>query len=202
MSTKNENTTKESVNIYLHSPEVKDGVLSGSSSYERYIILMNDSLQLENKKNSSMITELETKVEELEDELGTSEVRNNNIKGLLKNFHEMNKWHSELDLQKSSILSKIQINMTQYKQKATKHVRIFEAALLVVLGLVYENYNIYDFVSMFLLLSIVVSFQESLLLNLQVPVCTDENKRINELKEDILKTTKAQDYIHEFIDQL
>ena len=112
MSSKNENTTKDSVNIYLHSQELKDSVLNGSSSYERYIILMNDTLQLENKKNTTMIAELESSIEELNDEIGTSDVRNSNIKGLLKNFHEMNKWYSDLDMHKSSIISKIQTDIT------------------------------------------------------------------------------------------
>jgi hypothetical protein len=202
MSSKNDNTTKDSINIYLHSQETKDGVLAGSSSHERYIILMNDTLQLENKKITSIVTELESKVEQLEDELGSSEVRNNNIKGLLKNFHEMNKWYSDLDMLKSSIISKIHTDINQYKYKAKKHIRIFECGLLCVLALVYENCSTYDFVSMLFLLSIVVSFQESLLLNLQLPECIYEKQLINQLKEDISKTTKAQDYIHEFIDQL
>ena len=202
MSSKNENTTKDSVNIYLHSQELKDSVLNGSSSYERYIILMNDTLQLENKKNTTMIAELESSIEELNDEIGTSDVRNSNIKGLLKNFHEMNKWYSDLDMHKSSIISKIQTDINQYKYNAKKHIRMLEAGLLCVLGFVYENYSTYNFVSMLCLLCVVVSFQESLLLNLQLPECTYEKELMSLLKEDISKTTKAQDYIHEFIDQL
>lgn len=191
---------KETVNIYLHDKDVKEGVLSGASPHEKYIILMNDMLQAENREYVSQIKELEERVEEMEAELGSTETRNNNIKGLLKNFHEMDKWRRELYKHEKKILNDTQNSVLSFKDRATRHLRVLQAILVLFVGLCFEYFPLFKFLPVLGMVMIIVAFQESTLHNLQLPLFPKEEQRINKLKEDITKTIKAQDYIYEFLD--
>ena len=56
------------VNIYFTNDKTRDNTLKDSTPYERYIILMNESLQSENKKLCSENNVLESRISELEEE--------------------------------------------------------------------------------------------------------------------------------------
>jgi hypothetical protein len=192
---------KETVNIFLHNQEVRDNVLSGTSPHEKYIILMNDTLQTENRKLVVLVKEFEDRVEEMDSDLGQAETRNNNIKGLLKNFHEMDKWRDELNKLEEKMLVDTQKSIRAFKWKATKHLRILEGLLVLFAGICFECYPLLQFLPILGILLVVVAFQESTLRNLVLPTFEKDKTRVDELRKDITKTIKAQDYIHEFLDQ-
>ena len=191
---------KETVNIYLHDKDEKERVLKEASPHERYIILMNDTLQTENRQHVIQIKELEDRVEEMDGELGQAETRNSNIKGLLKNFHEMDKWRKEVNEKEAKMLEETQRAIRAFKWKATRHLRVLEAILALFVGMCFEYYPWTQFLPVLGILMIVVSLQESTLQNLVLASFPEEEKRVKELREDITKTVKAQDYIHEFLD--
>ena len=191
---------KEIVNIYLHDKDIKEGLLSGASPHEKYIILMNDTLQTENREYLIRVKELENRVEEMETDLGLAEIRNVNIKGLLKNFHEMNKWRKDLSEQEKEILTKTQSSIQSFKYRATRHLRVLEAILVLFVGMCFQYFPITEFLSVLVMLMIIVFFQESILQNLQLPVFPKEEEKAKKLSKEIQKTIKAQDYIHEFLD--
>lgn len=193
------NENKEIVNIYL-TDKVKDKILTGTSPYEKYIICINDKLQLENREYLKKIMKLESAVQDMEEELGQIEKRNFNIKGLLKNFHEMDKWRKEISENEEKMLSSTIKNIHSFKYRATRHLRVLEAILIFFTGIYFEYYPLSQFLPVLVMLVIITAFQESTLQNLQLPSCTEEEKIVKKLREEIKKTIKAQDYIHDFLD--
>lgn len=194
---------KETVNIsFLRDLEEKNRVLQDNSTPEqRYIILMNDELHVQNRDLLKRVSKLEDQVEEFEDEQGQTEVRRNNMKGLLKNFHEMNKWHKEVSEKQGNVIQSAHKDVQHFRWRATKHLRILEACLLVFLAVCYENYSFLHFLPVFACLLVVVSFQESTLQNIPPLEYKTQDDRIKVLLKEIQDTMKAQDYIHDFLDQ-
>lgn len=70
----------------------KDNVHSSQqTTSERYIIDTNKQLQKENTRLKITVNTLESTVDELEEDLSAEEKRNQYLKSLLKNFHEIHK---------------------------------------------------------------------------------------------------------------
>ena len=189
---------KEALRIFLNNDDkLNEGVVS---QHERYIILMNGSLQEKNEASIVQIKELELRIDELENEGDRSDTNRNYIKGLLKNFHEMHKWNEDIIKIEYGIELDTRIIINSYKNKAIWHLRILYACFIVLSGLVWEYYNSYDFTVTMSVLMVIAAFQTSTINNLAVPDFPEKKKRIKILMDEKKKVTKAQDYIYEFID--
>jgi hypothetical protein len=79
------------VRFYFKDAEIENSILANASANEKYIILMNEILQIQNNKNIIKIKELEDQISEIDNEIGRAELRVNNLKGLLKNFYRLSK---------------------------------------------------------------------------------------------------------------
>ena len=92
---KMQSESKETVNIYL-SEKNRDHVLEGASSESKYIILMNETLQTNDREHVRRIQELSAEVSQLEGDNARMEVGRSYMKGLLKNFLELDKMKQEI----------------------------------------------------------------------------------------------------------
>jgi len=192
---------EEGVHIYLKSDgRREDKVLESASAHERYIILMNDSLQHRAEKDLCKIKELEAKVSELEDEGDRADTRRNYIKSLLKNFHEMHKMNEKLAIFEADMKKETQDFVKAYKARASWHLRVLHAIFVVVLGLGWEFTEVGNVAALVCILAMMVAFHRSLLQNLRLPLFTEREEKVKELNEEKKKILDAQDYIHEFID--
>ena len=205
MQQQDNKTKNENVSIYL-TDSCKEKVFGNDESlikpYERYIIHMNDSLQTKEKENLLLIQELESKVDIHEEEIETLEKKNGYLKGLLKNFNEINKWQKELYKNNSDMNYFTRVDIDSFKFKATRHLRFLEALLLCFLGISFECFSYQQTIIHFFIISIVVSFQESTLMNLAIPKFELETLRNNFLLKEIKDAEVSQDYIYEFIDSV
>lgn len=192
---------QEITHIYMAHDQNLKKIVKESSSYEKYIILQNTTLQKENVQLKLRVSELESQAEEMEHDNDRSDTRANNMKGLLKNFHEMNNMRSSLHSALAFLFRTSELSLEAFRYKATCHLRVLEAFLVCFLGLFAEYGSIMEFSAVLFCLMIVVAFQESTLRN--IPRLTHEatEKRITQLLEDIKEVEKGQDYIHEFLDQ-
>lgn len=93
----------ESINIYLRDQDTKTRILSDLSAERKYIILQNDTLQAENKTLNSKINELENQIDELETDSGKMERSMTYIKGMLKNFVEVDKLYRIIDKEQTAM---------------------------------------------------------------------------------------------------
>lgn len=200
-----DNTNQD--NIHIHLSDLNKKKVFGeennkSDCAEKYIILMNDNLQTKQKTDMLTISTLEQRVEELEEEVEAVEKKNTYLKSILKNFHEMNKNNKELTKNNNYMYENSCSTLKYYKYRATKHLRYLEAILMGILGIFYEFYPLQYFLNVFMVLAIIVAFQESTLLNFITPKFPEKEARNKEILDEIQKTEKAQDYIHEFIDNI
>ena len=116
-------TPDEGVHIYLKpNDNAETGLLKDATVHERYIILMNETLQVSAKKDLCTIKELESRVTELEDEAEQFDSRRNYMKGLLKNFHEMHKMNEELVLLQSQMKEGSKTSVKRYKSSLAWHL--------------------------------------------------------------------------------
>jgi hypothetical protein len=192
---------EECVHIYLRSDGDADSkVIKGASPHERYIIMMNDSLQKRNEKQISTIKELEAQVAALEEETDSYDSRRNYIKGLLKNFHEMHKWNEEIATLEQKMKKDVQTYVKFYKSRAAWHSRVLHAMFIVIMGLAWEFTDVWDVTMLGSILAVVVAFQYSMLQNLILPTFPVQQGKVKKLTTEKNKVSKAQDYIHEFIE--
>lgn len=192
---------EEGVHIYLKSDgKTEAKVLEGASVHERYIILMNDSLQQRSEKDLCKIKELEARVSELEDEGDRADTRRNYVKSLLKNFHEMHKMNEKLAIFEASMKKETQDFVKAYKARASWHLRILHAMFVVVLGMGWEFTEVGNVVVLACILTTMVAFHRSLLQNLRLPLFAEREEKVRTINNEKKKILDAQDYIHEFID--
>lgn len=190
---------KDVVNVYLNSQEKENHVLKDASPHEKYILLQNDTLHSQIREFTEENLSLTTKVEEMEEDIDRSQIRATNLKGLLKNLHEINKKYQNIEGDYKNIVKKMRTDNYGFKYKATRHLRVLEALLFCFLLICYENYSFIQFLPICCSVFITVAFQESTLMNLPSFVY----KEIDQIKDHIQfikDIEKAQDYLHEFID--
>ena len=190
---------EEGVHIYLKS-DAKAEVLEGASVHERYIILMNDSLQHRAEKDLCTIKELETRVSDLEDEVDRADTRRNYVKSLLKNFHEMYKMNEKLAVFEATMKKETQDSIRAYKTRASWHLRILHAIFIVIFGIGWEFTDVWTVTMLGCILATMVAFHHSMLHNLRLPTFTKREQSVKELNKEKKKILDAQDYIHEFIE--
>ncbi len=190
---------KDNINIYLNRDSDKDKVLSGASPQEKYIILMNDTLQADNKRLTKQISELETQVEEFEGDIERMDKGKACLKGMLNNFNEIDKLSREVvKIEKEMRCDTVNFINT-YRNRTTKLLRILESALVVVFAISY-----YFSISASILVSIVIILSiadaESTISCFQAPRFPLKEARLKEIAKEIIEANKGQDYIHELIE--
>ena len=192
-------SAKDVVNVYLTNKEKENHVLKDASPHEKYILLQNDTLHFEIRGLTEENLSLTSKVDEMEEDIDRSQIRSTNLKGLLKNLHEINKKYQNVESDYKNIVKKMRTDKYDFKYKATRHLRMLEALLFCFLLICYENYSFLQFLPICCSVFITVAFQESTLMNLPSFVY----KEIDQIKDhiqEIKDIEKAQDYLHEFID--
>ena len=128
----------ETVNIFLGTKEQREKITSNTSAQEQYIILQNDTLHKVNKALTTENTELSSRVEEMEAYEDRADSRTSTMKGLLKNFHEIDKWRQGVSTIQETMLKDVNKDMRIFKQKAQYHIRLFQAFLFCLLVICFE----------------------------------------------------------------
>lgn len=193
--------TTENVNIYLNTQAKKDDVLSQATPQEKYILLMNDSLQYKNKELESNINDLEAQIEVFEEDNNRMEKGRTYMKGLLKNFVEIHNWFTTVTDKQKNIITNISSEINKFKHMATKHLRYLQTVMILFLAVWYEYHKFIDFFPILTIFAIIAAFQESTLWNLRIPEYVKDKNTISNLMEEIRKANAAQDYIHILIDE-
>jgi cell division protein FtsB len=192
------------VNIYFNNDKTRDNTLKDSTPYERYIILMNETLQSENRKLSSDIHDLEKKVGELEEENESYDNSKRYTRGLLKNLVEMEKMHSQISTKHKLMFLDTKDYINKYFKKFVYYFRVMECILICLSAVVYNNSVFSDLE--FLLFSIFfispIIFTEMFFNKFNLPVYKNDNEIIKETEEKIKKISDSQDFLSDYIDNL
>lgn len=195
-------TTENTSRLYIKSASSESFVLAGASPQERYIILMNETLQLQNQEYILKIKEMEDHVEEIDVSLGKAEIRANNMKGLLKNFHAMDSQLREIGKNEKNIIEITRSSVADFKSKARKHLRYLQVLMVAFSAFCYEFFGFTMCIPVLFMMILIAAFQESTLAALLLPACEEQETVCKELKDKIKKIVKSQDYIYEFLDEM
>ena len=195
-------TSENTSRLYIKTPSSESFVLAGASPQEKYIILMNETLQVQNKEYMIKIKEMEDQFEETDISLGKAETRANNLKGLLKNFHAMDSQLREILKNEENIIEITRSSVADFKRKARKHLRYLEILMVAFSAFCYEFFGFTNCIPVLFMMILISAFQESTLTALLLPECEEQETICKEIKENIKKTVKSQDYIYEFLDEM
>ena len=194
------------INIFLNSEDKKKEVLKTATSYEKYIILQNETLQIKNKELEEEVSKLQISNDELEDDNSRMEIGKRYTKNLLKNFAELDKLRVKVEEESNSYYKNIKTKNIVFKNRLYKHIRIFQFFMSIISCLIFfdEEFGIHMFLNIVNLLC-VVSFLESTMINscnhISIKLVTD-TECIKNLNKDIKEITDCYDFIHEHLDNL
>ena len=191
----------KAVNIFFKSTD-KEDILKGSTPYERYIILQNETIQGENRQLSLKINELQNENTTLQEDVDKYDTSTRYIKGLLKNLSELEKLTSTISSERDVISNK---NFTFYKNfkiKAQKHIYYLEAIMFVIMAILYEFKFLSQLQSIIVIFIILfnIAFTQNMLNNLILD--NTENQVIVNTKKKIDDIHKGQDFLYDYIDTL
>ena len=187
----------ESINIYMRNEEQKASIMNDLSAERKYIILQNDTLQSENREYSKRIKELENELEELEIDSGKHEKSITYIKGMLKNFVEVDRLYKKIEIEQIELQSKINKNNESKKYASLTELIKYKVISIVIFMICFYFGTYFTFFALdkFLFIYILYEYNKSLKMNtIVIPVVIEEARhKINEIH-------KAQDYITDLID--
>tara|TARA_Y100000389_G_scaffold203960_1_gene254287 strand:- start:10498 stop:11178 length:681 start_codon:yes stop_codon:yes gene_type:complete len=207
---------KESTTYVIQPPSSNHHVIEPQDT-SNYIIDTNKNLQTEVNILRMEKLVLEKDKENSEDEQDKLEEKNRYLKGLLKNFAEMDKMYKKISSKRQEMLT-ISKDNHNYQMKNIKKViqspgkMIKETFLATIVTIVMQysflfmtgaNYNPYISTGIIMITQAVVSrFAVATEVNniLEFPNFSKEEKYINDILKEIKETETSQDYVNEFID--
>ena len=119
----------ETVNVFVGRRDAEE-IAADASPYERYIISQNNTLHADNKALTMELTQLRSRLEELEDVEDRADSRASNLKGILKNFHEISKWQQEIGDKRHTVIDSMQQDINAYTTRLKFHSRVLAIMLL------------------------------------------------------------------------
>jgi hypothetical protein len=190
----------ENVNIYMKNDSTKENILKDSSSYERYIILMNESLQNENKELNATIKNLEKQIADYEEEVDKYDVSKRYTKGLLKNLVELERLRTKISENNEKMYSDIKDDCNKTFKNNKFYLRLYELITLVICAVLFEI-NFLDLFQFILFMNfIIINFYAFEKINIKIKnVKCLEN---DELYIKIKKINDSQDFLNDYIDNI
>jgi hypothetical protein len=192
------------VNIFFTNDNTKDNTLKDSTPYERYIILMNETLQSENKKLSSQINDLEKNVTQLEEENENYDNSKRYTRGLLKNLVELEKMHLQISAKNKLMFLDTKDYISNYFKKYIYLFRMLECILICFSAVIYHN-NVFDVIqfslfSVFFIIPLI--FTEMFFNKFDLPKYSKDIDAMKEIEDKIKKIKDSQDFLCDYIDNL
>ena len=190
----------EHVNIYLKNNTDKENIFRDSSTYEKYIILMNEDLQGENKNLTKQISDLNVKLNEKEEENDKYDTSKRYIKGLLHNLIEIEKMTTEINENINEFYKK-EKNIYENNFISTKfYFQLYESFFIIFLGILFQL----SFMNIFLIIIFIFYISGNFYFIEKFPdkinICNSQEN--NNLTEKIQKIKKSQDFLSEYIDNI
>lgn len=184
------------ISIYFKNDKIENDVLHNASSYEKYIILMNETLQDENRKLQAQIKDQESKISEYEEENENYDNSKRYTKGLLKNFIEIDKLRKKIH----DIYDNRNFNNESKLKKLYNYNRLFEYFIVLLVAFLwkvefFENLQLYFYaLTVFMYVYVIEVF----FYKMKIP--TEYNDKIFEIEKEIKKISDSQDFLNEYID--
>jgi hypothetical protein len=193
-------TNLDHFNIYLKNNNAKEHVLKESSSYEKYIILQNETLQIENRKFLHKMNELKKQINEIEDEIDKFDTSKRYTKGLLKNLVELEKLRNTIASNETNLYKNITDSHNKYFKNNKYMLRGYGIFSFILFSILFEI-ELFNIIHFFILLSHVIFnffLFEKINKNIQEIKCPENI----ELELKVKKIKDSQDFLSDYIDNI
>jgi len=195
----------ENVNIFFKNDQDRESLNKTASPYEKYIILMNETLQMENREHLALNKKIEAELAESQEENDKLDTSCRYMRGLLKNLVELEKLKTTACTCLAKINSTYETKFSKDRIKINRYIMIYEAALVIFLSFSLQVYFL-DFSQFLFLVSFLVGnsfFVRTVLVKkFELTQCVAEKAEITETNAKIKKLKDGTDYLHEYIDSL
>jgi hypothetical protein len=199
----------EHVNLYFKNNDSREELFKNTNPYEKYIITMNESIQIENRELKERVKDLEYELQERVEEIDTYDVSKRYTKGLLKNLVELEKLRAQIAKNNEESYKKIEEFIKNKKKISDKYTNIYNFFIIILLYLVYQ-FNGINFIinsqfvvemTVFLLTYHIFTFNYTYMkINQKIP--SFENSENIDLELKIKKITDSQDFLSDYIDNI
>lgn len=168
-----------------------------------YIISQNEKLTKDNQNLIKKNCKLNSKMEDLENELGLEEKKIVHLRGLLKNFKELSDLNEKIAKNSDAISSLSKKEIKIYSDKLNLNTNVCSIIGVLWLSILYSYTNLYTvaFVSVYVFIS------QLCMISLDFSEVNSRKKKTYEksnelIKGEIKKLVDALDYINEYIDSI
>lgn len=192
----------DSLRIFLSAPEAKAIVEKADTAEAKYIILQNDHLHFDNRSLRLELQKTENKLEALEDDMDKQEKSSTYMKGLLKNFIELDDMRAKVTEAESQIAKKTQKHLSDFHSIATKDFRCVSAFMMLYVAITFLLMSAVDAIAILFIVGGTVYVQETVMARLPSSQYTEERKAIKDMLAKIKEVTDSQSFLHDHIDSL
>lgn len=198
------NDKKETVNIFFKNDTDKEKVLKDSSSYERYIILMNELLQSENRDLAYKNADLQQQISQLESDNETYDNSKRYTRGLLKNLVELEKLRNDVSKISKTRFNGIEKYITTYYNTQKQYFTYLKSIMIGIIAVIFhfKFFTTYQFILCFALVSTPIIFLELHFRKFKIPSYKADGEIIKAKEERIKEISDSQDYLSELIDNI
>lgn len=198
------NDKKETVNIFFKNDTDKEKVLKDSSSYERYIILMNELLQSENRDLAYKNADLQQQISQLESDNETYDNSKRYTRGLLKNLVELEKLRNDVSKISKTRFNGIEKYITTYYDTQKQYFTYLKSIIIGIIAVIFhfKFFTTYQFILCFVLVSSPIIFLELHFRKFKIPSYKADGEIIKSKEERIKEISDSQDYLSELIDNI
>lgn len=191
--------------IYLDSAK-KDKILGDAKTYEKYVILQNETLHNKVNELQEKINCLDSTIEGLEDDNDRMEKSKGYTKNLLKNFSELDKLNIKWREESNKHYKEIKNKQKNFIKTTTQVIMLFEVLFTVYLAIYFYYLNsIFGvFVRGVLYIFFIYLSREFYFITLKYVEfdLIEKTSKVKTIKEDIKKINDCYDFINEYIDNV
>jgi archaellum component FlaC len=193
---------KQAVHIYLDNEKDRTHVFKNSSSHERYVILTNEKLQIENRELRDDLSKVNQRSDEFENDLGKTETSMTYLKGSFKNYVILESMAREETKQNRLITSEYVSCHKTFNKRARRYLYILEIIMTLFVAFLYqvEFYTFYQSSLLGLFMIFITATNEYIYNDNILPNTLSYNTVIKKIQKETEELKKGVDFLAEYID--
>lgn len=170
-------------------------------SSTQYIIDQNEKLNKENRALIKKYSQLESQLEEMEEDVGKAEKVNVHLKAVLKDFHKISENSKKIAKTEERAFDFLMKNIYDFKKEIVFDMIVMNVINFIILFIVFMYCDMYIFSlnGMILIYNIYQSLNTSFKTFKKNNICCSD---IKVFKNEIKEIEKTLDYINEYIDTI
>jgi hypothetical protein len=192
------------LHIYFKTDRETERVLKDASSYEKYIILSNETLQADNISLQKKCDELKNQIDKLEDENSQGENTIRYMRGFLKNVLIIDQLHVKVADEYKSMSNNSKDTVRKWQKKSLVHLRYCQVIFCLLLFILHQFNMIvtsmYEITVLVVLCSMFSFLHEKCIRDLKHQNMNMSSSVIDSCNKELFELNKGQDFLNDMVD--